>query len=159
MNVSHLGFVHNVTQQKRLKKCCSGGGGRQFCHWTSPCSPFLFYSVWCLMNMALSSYRSSGGPVAWWWPATLSSSWPSWASSWCSAGETTSAGSSGRPSVDLWHNPKWTPRPYALWTCGDLRFDRCKQYGSSFTLPSDRLGGSFTILFKPIKSTLISKSA
>lgn len=39
--------------------------------------------------------RSPGGRARWCWRGTWSSSGPSWASSWCSAPTTTSAGSSG----------------------------------------------------------------
>lgn len=54
-------------------------------------------------------------------------------------------------------HPKLTPKPYAL--VGSLSgFDRCKQFGNKSTLPSDRLGGSITILVTPIKSPQISTS-
>lgn len=45
---------------------------------------------------------------------------------------------------------------WSISTCGDLiGFDRCKQYGNSSTLPSDRLGGRFTIVLLLIKFSKI----
>lgn len=116
--VSYLGCVH-VTQQKTFSNVLQQRMKMNLSYLTSPGSFSSFSSVWCPMNIILFSCRSSWGPVAWWWPPTLSSSSPSLASSWCLEGETTLAGSSGRPSVNLWPNRATIPNgpldPMHLW--------------------------------------------